>query len=138
MFHKPPFCNCIEKNSDTCICIDPIFALQIEILKFITYIISFVILGSGLFPCSDTSGSRIPVSASESVTLKAADCTSQDGHSDICNPFCSCSCCGTTMTHPKLSDFTLAVLKHSTVYHEAYHKTAPESVSLPIWQPPKV
>lgn len=113
--------------------------LQLRItLKTITYIISFVILGLGLFPCSDVMGGQSSAASNQYSANLSVDCDSAEGHQDICSPFCSCNCCGTTINNPKFSEFSLEILKHSPLYHESYYDSASESVFLPIWQPPKI
>ncbi|MDV3956682.1 hypothetical protein J2O08_16555 [Elizabethkingia anophelis] len=85
--------------------------------------------------CSDAS-----VYTGNTQTTVQKDSHSQDDHhSDLCSPFCTCSCCG---MHITATNF--AVLSISTVSPVYYDKIVSSPVmsafdiTYGIWQPPKI
>jgi len=105
----------------------------VKFKNYIAALLATYMFALMLMPCNDTCNSH---QHDTPTTIQ----TAQDHHqeeSDICSPFCFCSCCATSMTvqHfptydfiPRLSvqDFSLLELAFISNAHAS------------IWQPPKI
>lgn len=105
-------------------------------MKVIAFIISFIILGLSCLPCSDSKPLVKDATAVSVLTQLHSD--PSDTHPDLCNPFCSCACCGVTPTAAKITPVTLDLPRAHSVYVDRYASGPALSIALPIWQPPQL
>jgi hypothetical protein len=99
-------------------------------LFFILY--SFYLLGLSIVPCADSNENNVNAS-STAISLP------QKHHhtTDICTPFCTCTCCASSAFYQPLTVFRLAEL-HIGVVKIATQKSLISHTSHSIWQPPKI
>ncbi len=103
--------------------------------KYILFL-SFIIVSMSCMPCSDIFAmgkmSNIPSTEKSVSTHSKSDQTS-----DLCSPFCVCSCCNTTSEVLLINSLVIISTSVSTEFDEAYKG---EVISLPlsVWQPPKL
>ncbi|QBQ42011.1 DUF6660 family protein [Sphingobacterium psychroaquaticum] len=112
-------------------------------MKWLSTILLVYVLALTLMPCTDND--LVPPSQMAATSLvqhnhQAEKTGSHDHKQDSCSPFCSCSCCGITL---------------STIYFQTIHVEKPFTTFLPmeitrekfplisnilenIWQPPRV
>ncbi|GAA4341036.1 hypothetical protein GCM10023184_39160 [Flaviaesturariibacter amylovorans] len=57
---------------------------------------------------------------------------------DICNPFCTCACCGLIKTNVKGATFEIASVPFVSSFIDSYQSEPLLTVALPIWQPPQL
>ena len=96
-------------------------------MKFITLILSLLVMALTLVPCSDT-----PCDTEKTHT--------HEQHDDQCTPFCTCVCCGAqtqvpqypfTYSHsPIITYISLSLPQYNSTYTPGFHHS--------IWQPPKI
>lgn len=107
-----------------------------ELMKVFAFIFSFIMLGLSCLPCSDGK-LFAKKNTTHSVEIAKSQSDHQDTHQDLCNPFCTCACCGTTTECPKVFSIVETLPDHRT-YKDNYSSSSIGSVSLPIWQPPQL
>ena len=106
-------------------------------MKLLAFILSFIILGLSCLPCSDTK--VFPKNdVSSSIEIVKTHSEHQSSHQDLCNPFCSCFCCGTTSEIPKALSVVPIVHRYISSYEDTYTSNFIQSVFLPVWQPPQL
>lgn len=105
-------------------------------MKIFLYILSVIMLGLGCLPCSDGKAFN---STRETVNISAqAHQDETQKHTDVCNPFCSCACCGVTQVSQSIPSFDLQIPDHSSTYLDTYSAFPLIAIALPIWQPPQL
>ncbi|MBI5538644.1 MAG: hypothetical protein HY951_01185 [Bacteroidia bacterium] len=102
-------------------------------LKFLTIILSIYIVGLTLIPCVDNHRSN-------DIQLTHLCKQTNDSHSsdvDLCSPFCTCSCCGSSISFVYQIFFKPISVKPSAL---EYFFRVPflSEFSLSFWQPPKI
>ncbi|MFI5171837.1 MAG: DUF6660 family protein [Chitinophagales bacterium] len=104
-------------------------------MKIIFAILSIVILYLGSAPCADafhTHKENIEVATNGNEHH-------QENHEDLCPPFCSCNCCGNSVsTSNAFYQANLKLLIDSELF---YSKDVSQFISRnfsSIWQPPKI
>ena len=105
-------------------------------MKSFFYLLSVVILVLGCLPCSDgntINGNKETVNIS--IDLHQDE---TQKHTDICNPFCSCACCGVSQASPTNINVDPQIANHSSIYLDTYSAFPIIAISLPIWQPPQL
>lgn len=88
-------------------------------------------------PCADMEADGSAHSKSE---LVSADNHSHTAGSDLCSPFCICSCCGSQMTdysHFSVIDFPI-VFKVIKKQLPTYKSILTSNFYGSIWQPPQL
>lgn len=104
-------------------------------MKIITFILSIFILSMSAMTCGDDIDENI----FESQLFAHFDNHSHD-HSqesqDSCTPFCTCQCCGTSITVPSL--VILSEIKNTVLYSCSFHYTSLYSFDYynGVWHPP--
>ena len=106
-------------------------------MKILVFILSFIMLGLSCLPCSDKNAFLASSQTSVENTISTNQ-HHQNDHQDLCNPFCSCSCCGVTQVNPKVSSFEFEIVKPASSYTDSYLSASTITIALPIWQPPQL
>jgi hypothetical protein len=105
-------------------------------MKIFLYVLGVIMLGLGCLPCSDGKAFN---SNRETVNISTGAHQDQtQKHNDICNPFCSCACCGVTQVSHNIASFDLQLPDHSSAYLDTYSAFHIIAIALPIWQPPQL
>jgi hypothetical protein len=104
-------------------------------MKIIAFILAVTILVLSSIPCKDEAFVK---NGDEAKVELSAPLENQDqDHSDVCSPFCPCSCCSAfANTHLIIVDAGW-IPECSNNYSSLYIGSVVE-ISLPIWQPPQL
>lgn len=106
-------------------------------MKFVTFIVAFIILGLSVWPCGDAKSMTMNVKEPITQDLHSSPDDHKDSHQDNCSPLCICSCCSVaSVFNPLISVEVSPVENH--ISHESRYTGALISISLPIWQPPQL
>lgn len=106
-------------------------------MKVFAFIISFIVLGLSCLPCSDVKDFITNEVNQQAATTQTTSDT-EDLHLDLCNPFCSCACCGVTPSNHRSVFVSLDPPKHIASYVDSYSSCSVRAMSFPIWQPPQL
>lgn len=103
-------------------------------MKFITIILSLLILFLSMTPCSD--GNNTEDKHQDEIS---ANHNHQNDSDDSCPITCVCNCCGMTITYQPLQTFNLSLnnripTKIVSVYQSIYRFNFHSN----IWQPPQL
>ena len=111
------------------------YLLLLFLMKFFILIFSIYLLALSLVPCSDA------FNECQSIDVEYSnDHDHESDHDDHCTPFCSCSCCGTSMISNSVLIPFLKLRNIVTLSNEVF-TFASSSISNflgSIWQPPKL
>lgn len=105
-------------------------------VKFLTLILALYILVLPCLPCTDTS--ECHKDSTTSITVLSGH-ENHPQENEICNPFCSCACCGHIVT----TNFQPNKIMACRIFPQQQLQYFYENVSLSsdffgnIWQPPK-
>jgi len=103
-------------------------------MKFITIILSLLILGLSIKPCSD--GNNTEDQHQAEIT---AEHNHQNDSDDTCPITCICDCCGIAITYQPIPIFELVVINQiSTEIVSIYHSQYRFNFHSNIWQPPQL
>ena len=103
-------------------------------MKFITIILSLIILALSITPCSD--GNNTEDKHQDEIS---AEHNHQNDSDDSCPITCACNCCGMTISYQPLQAYTLGLKNqisteiisvYQSIYRFDYHSN--------IWQPPQL
>ena len=84
-------------------------------------------------PCND----RIEEAVAETSKTHQDHKDSTEKHSDLCSPFCSCSCCGIQLTQATYSFYQLEQEIYPTYSETVSYQPQKEfGIIYGIWQPP--
>ena len=102
-------------------------------MKFLATILALFILSLSALPCDDVSyNNQQSETVSEIVNLD------NHSHSDLCSPFCMCSCCSISVTEPvKHIEYVLNVEKPSNVVPTFYTSSFSNNYYSKIYLPPQ-
>jgi len=104
-------------------------------MKACALILAFIVLGLSFMPCSDVTAAGLSKAAKTEVTK--SDNTRDNDHNEACSPFCHCACCaGFSISH-SLPTFGTIYIRPVRLF-SSYLPDNLISISLPIWQPPKI
>jgi hypothetical protein len=100
-------------------------------MRFLAPFLAFIVLSLSLIPCSDKMGVNDAQASTEAHSDHAGS------HTEECTPFCTCSCCSTSIVFSSetivIAKIPLLISQNSFFYQEG------ESYfSHSIWQPPKI
>lgn len=103
-------------------------------MRIFTFIMAFIVFFASVIPCADSVGA---VNNNQTVEISKNHQPALPGDSDLCSPFCICTCCaGFTYSAYALN------IKHVKPGMSAntplYVAEKISSISLPIWQPPQL
>lgn len=109
-------------------------------MKFLNYILSIYLVALSCLPCADIearSADNMPAGISYSHEKESH---SHDKESDMCSPFCTCSCCGSLIVgYLKIADFNFEVASKSIrTKLTSYTSKFTSSFFGSIWQPPQL
>ncbi|WP_299103548.1 DUF6660 family protein [uncultured Winogradskyella sp.] len=103
-------------------------------MKFVTIILSLLILALSITPCSD--GNNYEDQHQDEIS---ANNNHQEDSDDSCPVTCVCDCCGIAITYQLLQTFELSINNsisteiipvYQSIYRFDYHSN--------IWQPPQL
>jgi len=103
-------------------------------MKFITIILSLLILFLSMKPCSD--GNNFEEQHKDEVS---AEHNHKNDSDDMCSMNCACSCCGIAITYQPIQTFELGLNNQITtemisIYNSIYRFDFHSN----IWQPPQL
>lgn len=105
-------------------------------MKYLTFIMAFLILGLSCLPCADNAYT-MNAGKAKSEMIKKASTENETDHNDDCSPFCNCTCCaGFSINHSIASISSIVVF--SSNRFSSYLPANISEVSFPVWQPPKI
>lgn len=103
-------------------------------MKFVTLILSLLILVLTIKPCSD--GNNTEDQHEEKISVNHYH---QQDSDDSCPLTCICNCCGMSITYEPLATFNLVNFsKISTEIFSSYQSIYRFDFHSNIWQPPQV
>lgn len=103
-------------------------------MKFMTIILSLIILFLSTIPCSD--GQNFEDQEHKEMSV---DHNHQEDSDDTCPITCICNCCGISITYEPMATFELLHLhKISTQLISTYQSNYRFDFHSNIWQPPQV
>ena len=103
-------------------------------MKFITIILSLIILVLSIKPCSD--GNNAEDLHQDEITTEH---NHQNDSDDTCPITCACNCCGMTINYQPLQTFELYINNPiSTEIISDYQSSYRFDLISNIWQPPKL
>ncbi len=103
-------------------------------MKFVTVILSLIILLLSAKPCSD--GQNIEDQHQDEISLNH---NHQEDSDDSCPVTCICNCCGMSITYEPIKTFDLKFnIKISTELISTYQPVYRFNFISNIWQPPQV
>ena len=103
-------------------------------MKFITIILSLLILVLSIKPCSD--GNNAEDLHQDEIT---AEHNHQNDSDDTCPITCICNCCGMSITYEPIKTFNLKLnIEISTELISTYQPIYRFNFLSNIWQPPQV
>ena len=109
-------------------------------MRIIAFILSFVVLSISLVPCTDGLATHSHEDTSEAILHEHdhnhVDHDHSEESSDDCPPFCSCTCCGVSITIPENDQWTLInnTPQFSYTFHYSIHYDY--TFSEGQWHPP--
>ncbi|MBE7170489.1 MAG: hypothetical protein INR73_07860 [Williamsia sp.] len=106
-------------------------------MKALTFILSIIILGLSCLPCTDGNGIAWK-SEGKNTQQVVAQLAPDTPHSDFCNPFCSCSCCGVQISGIKLPSFQMDLPVYTLRHSDTYLASPLALLPAIIWQPPQL
>lgn len=103
-------------------------------MKFVTIILSLIILLLSAKPCSD--GQNIEDQHQDDISVNH---NHQEDSDDSCPVTCICNCCGMTITYEPIKTFDLKLnIEISTELISTYQPIYRFNFLSNIWQPPQV
>ena len=103
-------------------------------MKFVTIILSLIILLLSTKPCSD--GQNIEDQHQDDISVNH---NHQEDSDDSCPVTCICNCCGMTITYEPIKTFDLKLnIEISTELISTYQPIYRFNFLSNIWQPPQV
>lgn len=103
-------------------------------MKFVTIILSLIILGLSIIPCSD--GNNFEDQHQDEIS---ANHNHQEDSDDSCPITCVCNCCGMAITYVPIKTFNLKLNeKISTKVFSNYQSNYRFDFLSNIWQPPQL
>lgn len=105
------------------------------LMKCITTIVAFFLLFMSLLPCGDTLECNYKAMAQVST----ADGHKQHAHSsEICSPFCICSCCAVSTYFAPAQKLQVSKIIIPTQKFPLYNVVFNTEAHYTIWQPPQL
>lgn len=101
-------------------------------MRFFTIIFSIYILVLSCVPCADAGENMV-----KSVQ-KISNTTSHEHTTDLCTPFCSCTCCPASAFYHPLALFEIPKEIFQSMKFMVVNSSCLSNDFHSIWQPPKV
>ncbi len=92
-------------------------------------------LGLSCLPCGDRNECNVKAVQTISAT------TNHEKHNhdtEHCTPFCTCSCCATSVVHTDISYFMIDKPQFQSVKYPPLVSSFFPQITYAIWQPPKI
>jgi ferredoxin len=103
------------------------------IMKFLATILALIILSLSALPCDDNS-----FNDQQTETVSQVLNLDNHSHSDLCSPFCMCSCCSVSITEPiKHVEYLVYAEKPSKVVPAFYTSSFSNNYYSKIYLPPQ-
>jgi len=104
-------------------------------MKFIAFIMAFLVLALSVMPCADNGNFMDEGKSKKGLTNSSHE--QNNSEDDACSPFCTCTCCaGFSINH------FIAVLTITSNYENNHTSTFLPSdvtgIASAIWQPPQL
>lgn len=106
-------------------------------MKLLALILSIIILGLSCLPCTDGKDNVWKGEGKTTQTI-VAQLTGDTPHSDFCNPFCSCSCCGVQISSVKMAGIEVSLPIYKLTHNDTYVTSPLTPLPTIIWQPPQL
>ena len=110
-------------------------------MKTVCYIIATVIAGLAVYPCNDANISVDDQKYSQSVVDESGVDVYDHNHSpsetDLCTPFCVCSCCSSHANQPSFFCFEAFIPNYTDLTSKLKDQSV-KPIYFAIWQPPKL
>ncbi|MBK8503564.1 MAG: hypothetical protein IPL46_15935 [Saprospiraceae bacterium] len=101
-------------------------------MKFVSFIFSILIFSLAITPCTDGE------TCNEDIEASAQSHDHSEDQNDACTPFCTCHCCGASISIGQVKH----LMVKGDILHFAYDFHYESGYSFDhqdhIWQPPKV
>lgn len=111
------------------------FFIFLHAMRLLTFIIGCYVLGLSFLPCGD----RLECDIKAPVSISSAAGHDDHRHSEEhCTPFCSCSCCASSVSTRAISQIDVTQSMPLTRYYSIYHPSFSPAPCFGIWQPPKI
>ncbi len=106
-------------------------------MRFFMIIFSIYFLALSIMPCGDI---HHPGSNENTQSEISSPGHSDAGHADLCSPFCTCSCCGTSMAFKLFEYFNASLFNTLYISKQIVSRDIffISSFFDKIWQPPKI
>lgn len=111
--------------------------LFLPTMKFLSVIVSIVILVVSLVPCPDNLIVKRGSSFKKEITSSNSS-NEHNGTSDNCSPFCTCSCCTASAIYYQFSKSQVEKVIFQSEKYPLYNISFSTEVFYSIWQPPKL
>jgi hypothetical protein len=105
-------------------------------MKFVAFIMAFLILSLPVLPCAD-DGSAPDADKAKTEIVQQHSQPEEQEHNDNCSPFCHCTCCaGVSISH--IFTIVSSLLLMDGKSYTSYLPDHLIEYSSPIWQPPQL
>ncbi len=102
-------------------------------MKFLAFIMAVIVLAMSVMPCADGTTAMCKIK----TEFKKASHQQDNPNSNVCSPFCQCSCCvGFTISHFPSSFTSIAVTVNKQI--SSFVPSEVIDIPLPVWQPPQL
>lgn len=102
-------------------------------MRLFCFIFALYVAALAVMPCGDNEDCT-----QSKLQIELADDHSEHEHeSEMCTPFCICSCCGTSLQVANIFNFEIVTAVTSKPLPTSYTDSIQE-ISLSIWQPPQL
>ena len=104
-------------------------------MKLFTFIMSFFLLYLSCLPCCDSKECNVKAP----VEISANSNHQQHNHnSEICSPFCTCSCCATSAYYAPFSTAQVSKIVFQSEKYPLFNVALNAEAHYSIWQPPQI
>lgn len=102
-------------------------------MKFITFILALIVVAASIAPCLDVEVDSFSDIKKELFTN---DADQHQATGDLCSPFCTCSCCVTSID---VFSFIYTLHTPAMIPHElpVFNQNMVKNAGISFWQPPK-
>lgn len=104
-------------------------------MKYLFFLLGFYLLSLSCLPCSDSKVSNTDIG----VTISAADKHQLNDHSsEVCTPFCICSCCAASVFYSHVSIVQVDKVLFPSKKYSLFLEENITDIHNSIWQPPQI
>jgi hypothetical protein len=107
-------------------------------MRLTAFLLAMLVLLLSCLPCADIEAMPAPVKAG--TELAGHQSPQQDRHddSDLCSPFCHCSCCASYSVINLPVQLPVLLLPPECRSYNTHLSEDVIEISLPVWQPPQL